>query len=186
MKRNLTTAVSVLLATAVLSACGGGGSAPLVGVNSDTTVAASPTTTAALTNTPFTYSSGVSEFGTTSATTVQFTSTAASPAFSISTSTGTATGITTFGSCHFAVTAISGTVGSLKVGDTIVVNPCNMSVGTAGAVANGVPTSRSVALVMGAAHSANASVTVGVGAGGQLLLNGSMVGTVTVAPITGS
>jgi hypothetical protein len=60
-----------------------------------------------------------------------------------------------------------------------------MNVNTAGAVANGVATSRSVALVLGAASSAGASVTVGVNAGGQLTLNGNIVATVVLTPVSG-
>jgi hypothetical protein len=187
MGNRLANAAAIVVTAALLSACGGGGGdQPADIAASDTNLAANSTTAPAVANTAFAFPSGVTEFGTTSTTTVQFTNTSASPAFSIAASTGTATGTTTFGSCHFAVTAITGTVGTLTVGSTVTVNPCNLNVATAGAVANGTATSRPVALVLGAASSANASATVGVSASGQLTLNGNLVGTVTLKPITGA
>lgn len=115
-----------------------------------------------------------------------FTSTGTTPAFSIVAEGGTATGTTTFGSCIFAVTSSTFPAGHrLALGQTVTVNPCNMNVNTAGAVANGVATSRSVALVLGAAASAGSSVTVGVNPGGQLSLNGNIVTTVTLTPVSG-
>lgn len=175
-----------LAIAASLTACGGSDEpAPVQAAASNTTLATNATSAPAVASVPFSFPSGVSSFGTTSTTTVAFTNTSTTPAFSIATSTGTATGTTTFGSCIFAVSSITGTVGNLRVGDTITVNPCNINVNTAGAVANGVATSRSVALVLGAASSAGATVTVGVNPGGQLTLNGNQVGTVTLVPISG-
>jgi hypothetical protein len=186
----IISGLAVALTALVLSACGGGGGGgePVMVAASDTTLAASPTTTSGVSGTPFTFSSGVTEFGTTAPTTLTFsdnTADATKPLFSISTSSGTATGTTTFGSCHFAVTAITGTVGTMHVGDVITVNPCNINVNTAGATANGVGTSRSVALVLGQAASTGATITVSVNPGGQLTLNGKAVGTVTLKPVTG-
>lgn len=183
--KKLHLLLSGLLLSLGLVACGGGSDTPAMVAASNTTLPANATTTDAVTNVPFAFPAGVPSFGTTSTTTVAFTNTSTTPAFSIATSTGTATGTTQFGSCIFAVQAITGTVGNLTVGSTITVNPCNMNVNTTGAVANGVATSRSVALVLGAASSAGATVTVGVNPGGQLTLNGSLVGTVTLVPVSG-
>jgi hypothetical protein len=178
--------IGALCVAALVAGCGGGdGGAPLVAA-SDTVLPTNGTTASAVAQTTFTFNSGVAEFGTNTATDVKFTSDSATPAFSISSGGNTATGTTTFGSCHFAVTSSSFPVGHpLAQGQTVVVNPCNLNVRTAGAVANGVATTRSVALVLGAAASANASVTVGVTAGGQLTLNGSIVTTITLTPLTG-
>lgn len=177
------------LAALVLSACGGGGSDSVMAAASDTVLAASPTTTAAVTGTTFSFPSGVAELGTSTATTVTFSKNpadASKPLFTITTDSGTATGTTAFGSCIFAVTSTTGTVpAGLRVGQTVTVHPCNLSVATAGAVANGVATSRSIALVLGAAASANATITVGVNPGGGLTLNGNLVGTITLVPVTG-
>jgi hypothetical protein len=185
-KRIVGLALGLVFA-GVLVGCGGGGGAPtpVLVAQTDANLAASPTTTTAVANVPFTFPGGVTDFGTTAATTVAFTNTSTTPAFSISTATGTATGTTTFGSCVFTVTGVSGSVGSLHLGSTVTVHPCNLSVGTEGAAANGVATSRSVALLLGAASSAGAAVTVSVNPGGQLTLNGNAVGTVTLAPVTG-
>lgn len=179
--------IAAVATGAVLAACGGGSDQPL-GVASNTTVSTNTTTASSLTSVPFAFPSGVPAFGTTGTTTVTFTGTStaggAVPA-KVETSTGSAQMVTSFGSCIFAVAAITGTVGSMRIGDTITVNPCNVNVGTAGAVANGLGSSRAVALVLGAAASANATVTVGVNPGGQLTLNGNLVGTVTLVPVSG-
>jgi hypothetical protein len=170
-----------------LSACGGGdGTVPLHGAASDVSLAASPTTTSAVTGLPFVFSGGVTDFGTTAATTVTFTDASATPAFSIASGGNTATGTTAFGSCIFKVTQSTFTAPSpLVLGSTVTVHPCNINVASKGVIANGQGVTRSVALLLGAAVSAGASVTVGVDSGGNLTLNGKSVGTVTLAPVTG-
>lgn len=185
VKKTLSLILIPLLASALV-ACGGGSSAPVQVVTADPALPASPTMTAALVNTPFAFPSGVPSFGTTATTTLAFTSTATTPAFSISSEGKTATGSTTFGSCIFAVTSSTFPAGhALSLGQTVVVNPCNMNVNAAGATANGVGVTRSVALVLGAAASSGASVVVAVTAGGALTLNGNSVATVTLTPVSG-
>ncbi len=181
MYRHLFSALA-LAAVVVASAASG----QVLGVSSDTTLPASGTVTSALADTPFSFSTGVTQFGTTADTTVTFTGSSSSPAFKIASGGSSASGTLRFGSCIFVVTASTFAAGSpLSVGQTVTVNPCNLNVGTAGAVANGVGQTRSVALLLGAASSAGASVTLGVNAGGQLTLNGNSVGSVTLTPIGG-
>lgn len=187
MKINLKMAF-VVAAAALLTACGSSDEpAPTFIVASDTTLPANGTIVQAISGTAFTFPSGVPGLGTTGTTTVAMSGSAATPTFTISSAgQGTATGNLTFGSCIFAVTSSTFPAGhALALGQTVTVNPCNMNVGTAGAVANGVGQSRSIALILGAASSANNSVTVGVNAGGQLTLNGNSVGTVTLTPVSG-
>lgn len=186
---NKTAALLSSFLTAVaLAGCGGGGGEPppVLVAPANVPLAAAPTTVAAVEDIPFAFPAGVPALGTTGATTVAFTSTGTTPAFSIAADGGTATGTTTFGSCIFAVTASTFPAGhALSLGQTVTVNPCNMNVNTAGAVANGVATTRSVALVLGAAASSGASVVVAVTAGGALTLNGNSVATVTLTPVSG-
>ena len=125
MNKILASLFAIAIAVG-LTACGGGGGSEPAAVEvaaADTTLPAAPATTAAVANVPFTFPAGVPGLGTTGTTTIAFTNTATTPAFSITTPTGTATGTTRFGSCVFAVAAITGTVGTMKVGDTITVNP---------------------------------------------------------------
>jgi hypothetical protein len=183
--KHLGLAVLGAVAAATLASCGGGGGGAALGVAQDVALPANATTAAAVSNTPFSFSSGVAAFGTSGSTTLAFTSTSTTPAFKVETAGGSAQGTTTFGSCIFAVTAVTGTVGNLKVGDVITVNPCNVNVNAAGAVANGVAASRSAALVLGNAVSQGATITVAVTAGGSLTLNGAAVGTVTLTPVSG-
>ena len=179
----------LVLAAAVavtLNACGSSNDEPLMVATQNTQLNATPTTTASVASMPFTIPAGVPSLGTTATTTVAFTSTATTPAFSISSGGNTATGTTTFGSCIFAVTASTFPAGSrLALGQTVVVNPCNINVQTAGLQATGVGATRSVALALGSAVSSGSSITVQVNPGGQLTLNGTSVGTVTLTPVTG-
>lgn len=179
-------ALALLAGTAVLSACGGSDDEPTMVVAGNTTLAANATTATAVKDVPFVFSA-VPALGTTATTTVAFTSTATTPAFSIASGGNTATGTTTFGSCIFAITQSTFPAGhALAQGQTVTVNPCNMSVNTTGAAANGVATTRSVALLLGAAASSGQSAVVQVNAGGQLVLNGNSVGSVTLTPVSGA
>lgn len=111
--------------------------------------------------------------------TVNFTS-------STGAATGSFTANVTYGSCIFAVTQSTFPAGNkFAVGSTIVVNPCNINVNTAGLQATGVAASRSVALALGSAISAGSSITLSVSPGGQLTLNGVSVGGVTLVPVSG-
>lgn len=186
MKRFLKTAALACAIATLVSCGGGGGGGQTLGVSGDTTLGTNAAVAAAVTGTDFTFPSGVAELGTAGSTSVAFTSGGSTPSFSISSGGSTATGTTTFGSCIFAVTSSTFPGGHpLALGQTVTVNPCNLRIGTAGAVANGVAQSRSVALLLGAASSSGATVSVGVNAGGQLTLNGNSVGTVTLTPVSG-
>lgn len=186
-------AAAVVAATVSLTACKKDSTAPKqLQVAANTTLAANPTVVTAIAATPFSFpgQAGVlssSLAGKDMVVTFAGTATAPTATFALSGAggTGTVTANVTFGSCVFLVAAVTGNVGSMQVGQTITVNPCNINVNTAGQQANGVAQSRAIALVLGAASSANATVTVGVNAGGQLTLNGGLVGTVTLVPISG-
>ncbi len=188
--------LAALLAVGVMSvACKDDATAPQKMVATNTTLSANATITSALAGTTFNFANGAGvmapelanqnlalTFGgdaVAPTASLVFTSTSGAPIATVTTRL-------TFGSCIFAVTATTGTVpASMQVGQTVVVNPCNFNIGTAGTVANGVAQSRSIALLLGAASSANATVTVAVSPGGQLTLNGRAVGTVTLVPVTG-
>jgi hypothetical protein len=180
---------SVAAVVTMLSACGDGSSAgrALVAAG-DTTLNVNGTIAGALAGTTFGFPSGVPEFGTTAATTLTFTSGGDTPAFSIASGGNTATGTTTFGSCIFRISNSSFPAGlPLANGQTVTVNPCTTNINTTGALANGVQTTRSVALLLGAAASANQPAIVSVSATGQLVLGGgrSIVASITLTPITG-
>jgi len=178
---------AAVLGLALAGCGGGGGGSETMVVADDTTLAASPTTTAAVKDESFVFASGVPALGTSGSTTLKFTDASATPAFSIAADGYTATGTTAFGSCIFKVTnSTFPAAHPLANGKTLTVNPCSVRVNTAGVTANGETTSRSVALLLGAANSAGVSVTVGITATGGLALNGSVVAMVTLTPITGA
>jgi hypothetical protein len=185
MKKYLLVLVS--LSALLLAACGGS-SAPeqtLVAA-SDATVSVNSTVTAAVKDVPFVFSSGVSALGTTGPTTLSFTSSSATPSFTIASGGNTASGVTRFGSCIFVVSNSSFPAGHpLANGQTVTVNPCSIQISTAGGVANGQTVPRSVALLLGAAASAGQSVQVAVSPNGNLTLNGNNIGVIRLTPVTG-
>jgi hypothetical protein len=193
--KKLTAMAAALSCAFALTACGGGGhsGAPeqTQVVTSDATLAITPTTgattTAAVQGVDFTFASGVPALSTTGATTLEFTAPptgTTTPSFSVADTTGTATGVVEFGSCIFVVQA--STIPSLPVGTRRTVSPCAINVDSSGLPADSEARTRSIALVLGAAASSGTSATVAVNEGGQLTLNATSVGTVTVAPVTGS
>jgi hypothetical protein len=178
-------------AALVLYACGEKSSEPTTEVVAEDAVAqVTVETIPALFETPLTFETGVPDFEITTPVTLSFATNDTAPAtpeFSIKTTTDSASGVTTFGSCIFTVSASTFPAGSrLAMGNTIVVNPCNINVQSAGLQATGVSATRSVALLLGAAASSGASINVSVNPGGQLTLNGISVGTVTLVPFTGA
>ena len=179
--------LTLLVASTLVACSDGGGTAQVEAVKTDTVLPASPTTTAAVVNTTFDYPTGVPSFGTTTTTTVVFTNTATTPAFSITSGGNTATGTTTFGSCDFLITESTFLPPSpLAVGNTIIVNPCNLNINNHGQLANGQGEQHSLNLQLGDAFSTGEPITVNVNAGGQLTINGNPAGTVTLVPITGT
>jgi hypothetical protein len=185
----LLASLFATIVAASLTACGGGGGepAPTQVAAAATTIPATATSTAIATGIPFSFPAGVTDFGTTSTTTVAFTDTSTTPAFSISAGGNTATGTTTFGSCHFKILASTfpATDKMGAVGTVITVNPCNLQADTSGLPANATAEQKSLALVLGTAASAGTPVVMQVNAGGQLTINGKSAGTVTLQVVTG-
>jgi hypothetical protein len=187
MNKMLSLALAVF-AAATLTACGGSDEpAPTQVVAAATTIPATATSTAIATGVPFTFPAGVPDFGTAATTTVAFTDTSTTPAFSIASNGHTATGTTTFGSCHFKI--LSSTFPSTDkmgaVGTVITVDPCNLKADTSGLPANATAEQKALALVLGTAASAGTPVVMQVNAGGQLTINGKSAGSVTLQVVTG-
>ncbi len=179
--------VAAAISTALLvAACGGTVSTPVV--TNDVTAPVTSTTVAALstTATPMAFPSGVPAFGTTAATTLVFSGTSATPDFSIASGGNTATGTTAFGSCDFTILASTFPTGSpLARGQVIVINPCNLVVGTRGAPASGSASTRSVTLTLGNITSDGSSVPVTINSNGTVQIFGVVVGTGTLTQVTG-
>jgi hypothetical protein len=186
---------AIIAIAAIPAACKKSPTAPVLVAASNATVTANNTVTQAVSGVSFQFAGGAGAMssavaGQNLAVTFTGTGTTTTTAFTVTSPSGATTGTfsanTTFGSCIFAITSSTFPAGHpLALGQTVTVNPCNLNVSSAGAVANGVGTSRSVALLLGAASSAGSSVTVGVNPGGQLTLNGQTVGSVTLTPISG-
>ncbi len=189
MKKTVTLLMSFVLATALVG-CGGDDDdepTPVAVVPTPAVLAASATTTAAVEDVPFVFPAGVPELGTTASTSIVFTDTSTTPAFSISSGGNTATGTTAFGSCIFRVTASTFPAGHrMSVGQQITVNPCNIRVETSGMSVDAPAEQRSVALLLGSAASSGNPLTVDVNPGGQLTINGKAAGTVTIEFVTGT
>jgi hypothetical protein len=186
--KKLITVLAALCMAATLTACGGGGSGSTAQVASaNTTVAMDATNgqtvTSSVTNKPFTFASGVADFGTTGSTAVTF---GASNSFQIASGSDSASGTMAFGSCHFKVTSSTFTSGPLVSGNTVTINNCQLLVLTKGDPADGSQQSDQAQLVLNAATSAGVTVTVTITADGKVVINNTSVGTVTLAPVTGA
>lgn len=188
MNKTVTLILSLFTAAALVG-CGGDGDEPalVAVVPAPAVLAASPTTTAAVEDVPFVFPQGVPDLGTTASTSIVFTDTATTPAFSIASGGNTATGTTAFGSCIFRITnSTFPSTHRLALGNQITINPCNIKVETSGMSVDAPAEQRSVALLLGSAASSGTPVTVDVNPGGQLTLNGKVAGTVTIEFVTGT
>ena len=187
MKKLAKLALGAALAAALAACGGGGGSATTAALASADTVApANATTVAAVSNVPLTFATGVPEFGTAGPTTVTFNKSGADAGFGIATSSGSASGNATFGSCIFQITASTFSAPSpLALGQTIRVNPCNFNASTNGATANGAGSTRALSAIFGSTKSSDVLVTITVSPTGEVTVNGVGIGTVTVVAVTG-
>lgn len=177
-------------AAAALISCGGGGSsapAPVSVVKSDLAVPATAATVPAIVNTTFAFPNGVSAFGTTGTTTLSFTSATATPAFKVEADGATASGITTFGSCHFQITASTFPAGhKMSVGAIITVDPCEIEAATAGAAASGTAVTIGISIQLGSDTSTGVPATMTIDPSGSVTLNSTAFGTTEVQLVTGT
>lgn len=180
--------VAAALSAALLVVACGGTVAPQV-VTNDVVAPVTSATVAALSTaaTPMAFPTGVPAFGTTGPTTLVFSGTSATPDFSISSDGNTATGTTTFGSCHFTIQHSAFPKRSpLAEGQVIVIDPCTLAVKTSGAPANGTAGTRSVTLTLGNITSDGSPLPVTINSNGLVQIFGVVVGTGTLAEVTGA
>lgn len=189
----IVLAALVLGGSALLSACGGGDGdslPPPKVATADTSATINPSTGAAVVQSvldkSFTFGAGVTNFGTTAATTLKLTGTGAAPQFAISSTEGTASGAMSFGSCIFTVSSSSFGTGPLAQGQTVTVSPCELSIATAGKPADGKEFTTNVVMVLGTQKSSPVSITVTISPSGTVTVNNSVVGTVTLVGATGA
>jgi hypothetical protein len=189
-----------------LAACGGSSSLPVTTTlaAADTTVAASPATAAkaaaafvavAPPATPISFSNGFAgvdannaPVAISGATTVAFTGgTASSPAFAMTNGGKTAQGTTTFGSCTFTFNADSPFAADHPWGPnkSFKVDPCTLSIPTAGTVANSVATTKTITLTFGAV-SGTVTKSVTVAPDGSVSVGGTPIATVITSVVTGA
>jgi len=185
------------IAAAAMVACGGGGADDAVNVVAAATPVAitaanKATATAvvgALADKPIAFSAGVPAFSTTAATTVtlsQATSTTADAQFSIASDGKTAKGDFKIGSCIFVITTSDFVAPSpLAVGRTVTVDPCSLTVQTAGKAADGSTTTTNVNVVLGNTQAESVAIPVAVTSTGAIQISGATVATVRPVPVTG-
>jgi hypothetical protein len=192
--KKLFLIAAVLSTATLLTACGGGGGDAVQVAAVDARLEADadsgrPMFTA-LANESFTFTNGVAEFGTAgTATTVSIQEPAAAgrnPRFTISSGGETATGTMAYGSCFFRITVSTFAPPSPLVdGAVIEIDNCGVVLDTAGQHADGVAVESSAVLFLNNANSTGTTVTVAINPSGRITLNGRVVGTVTLRPITG-
>jgi hypothetical protein len=183
MKKKLGLTAITLLASAILVACGGGGGdAPLV-ASANATAPVTSTTVAAVVSEPFVFSTGVPKFGTATPTTVTLNT---ASTFSVTATEGNASGTLAFGSCIFTVTTSTFVAPHpLAIGETVTVNPCSLTIATAGVAAEGNAVARAVSFVLEGNASVANSLQVDIADNGTVIVEGVSLGTVTLTPATG-
>jgi hypothetical protein len=191
--KKLSLLAAVLASATFLACCGGSGDASQVAA-ADAQIAVDGSngkrTFTAMANESFLFTNGVADFGTAAATTVSITPPATAgtnPTFNIAAGGDTASGTMAFGSCKFQITASTFDAPSpLLVGETITIENCDVKLDTSGQGADGVAVDVSAVLVLNNASSTNTTVTVAINENGKITLNGTVVGTVTLRPVTGA
>ncbi len=183
MKKKLGLGLISLVAAAVLVACGGGNDNASTAASADETAPVNAGSVAAVVGQGFTFNNGVTKFGTASPTTVTLNS---ASTFSVAATEGSASGNLAFGSCIFTVTSSTFPAGSpLAVGQVVTVHPCNISVATAGVNVEAGAIARAVSFLLEGNASQAKDLSVDVSGTGTVTVNGTIVGTVTVSPVTG-
>lgn len=193
----LATIAGVLAGMLTIVGCpgGGGGGAeapppvPVAAIN--TVVPVTAATVQAIENLPFALPAGA--FAdvpalANQATTVRITgTTTATPTGTITAANGTATGTTTFGSCTFTITSVTGIPG-LLVGQQITVQTCQYIVSTGGVQATGNATTVQILLQLGLTPSQpnQASVSIDPATGIVTVNNTSTGVSVTLVVSTGA
>lgn len=193
MKKLLLLA-AVLSSVTLLASCGGGGgdTPQVAAANAELAVDADngrPVFTA-LQNEAFTFPTGVADFGTAGTTTLTITPPASAgrnPTFAVASGGDTASGTMGFGSCIFRITVSTFNPPSPLVDGAIIeIQNCGVRLDTAGQNANDVALQKSAVLFLNNANSTGTTVTVSINPAGKITLNGRVVGTVTLKPVTGS
>jgi hypothetical protein len=193
--------IAAFLGFLTLAGCGGGGGDVVLAADSDAVISVGPNNGSnvigAIINKDFVYATGVPEFGTTGQTTVTFitqqnaglpdNAAPGNPAFRITSSTGeTATGIVEFGSCGFrVVTSNFSSTSPLASGKTVTISNCAVRLVIAGAAADNTGVARTVILILNSRSSNGETLIIQISPNGTITINGFVVGTVGVHPVTG-
>jgi hypothetical protein len=173
--------LAVVAVAAGLVACGGGSRSAAPFYSSNSTVNATVAAYSGITGT-YTFPAGVTGFGTTTTTDVAFGGTPAAPTFTIGSGGLSASGVLSFGSCIFTVTASSYPTGHpLALGQVVTINPCSITLQTSGQSYSTGAANIPVNLTLGTVNSNARTATFTVSPTGTI-----PVGTVTVTPATGS
>ena len=187
-----------VLVSAALAACGGGDTSapPTTLLATQATLApVTAKTVGAVVNESFTFTSGVSDFGTTTSTDVAFTNATDTPTVSIKADGVTVMGKTQFGSCTFTITTSNYPAfpagPKLAVGQIVPFKTCQLNAATSGGSADGSETSREVKFVLGNPGSPDLNSTgknlpIVINADGSVIIKGVTIGTVTIAAVTGT
>ncbi len=176
MKRFGISIGLLALSAAALVACGSGGGtvavSPIQVAAAMTPVNATPDNTAGLVGVTVTADSGVAALGTTVPTTITIGGSAAAQTARVATGASAAGGRWTYGSCIFSITQSTFSADHpLALGKTATIEPCTVSVDTAGLVVDTPPAQRTLTLNL-AGRSGTAVVNVNVTPSGAVVVNG--------------
>jgi hypothetical protein len=183
-------ALTLSAAAVALVACGGTTSDPVLVATADASVTLNaqngPTVGAAFVGTSFGFANGVPAFGTSTPTTLAIGGTAAAQTATISAGNATATGDMSYGSCLFVIKTSNFSGDSvLAPGKTVVVNPCEMKVTTAGQVANGGEELKRVTMFLGT-EAGSGQVKVTITPEGIVRIGTQQFANLSLTPATGT
>ncbi len=180
-------ALTLSAAAVALVACGGSDPAPVLAATADVSAPMTASVGGAFVGATLSFASGVTDFGTTGPTTLAIGGTTAAQTATISSGGQTASGDMGYGSCFFVIKTSNFNASSpLAAGKTVVVNPCEMKITTAGIIANNGETLTKIQMTMGTNVGVDGSVRVTITPDGVVKVGNSPFANITLTPTTGT
>ncbi len=183
VKRTAMGAVIVALSLSAVQ-CKKSSTAPTKVASSNLTVKATSSTIAALNGQSLTFVNGAPAFGATLTgnVTMAIAATNATPTAALTFSNGTQNTNLTFGSCIFTPVApfLTG------FGGTVTIDPCTITVPTAGQQANGGTVNVVLTITLGTRTAVTGTLPVSIGSDGTVTVGTTVIGTVPTQNATGT
>ncbi len=194
----ISLAAMVLGGGMLLSACGGDGDTtslqPATVAAADISATIDKTTGPAAVDTvlneAFTFASGVADLGTTASTTLTLSGSSAAPTFTLNSGGFEAKGDMSYGSCIFKINSSNflpaATFPRLQVGQITTIEPCKITIPTAGQKAGVTDIKKAVKFFLRNSLGLSGQLSIVVNADGTVTVKSKKFGTVTLVISTGA